>query len=294
MEGGSKAQRSHCSSSALYFISGSTHLLERKEKMMIGKVRLAVVGLCGALVLGGSAPAHADFLGLELEVAVGGWQPALSGDFSYQGNTLDDGVLGLDADTEIMARIKVEHPIPFVPDVSMRYTPMDLSGLNTTSSGFTFGNTSYQANAASQSDMSIDTLDLTLYYHLPLLEMFSLDTLDLRGGVAMRQVEGETSIRQDTAGVSKSHDFTAYVPLAYVGATLEPVDWLAVSLDVYGVKLSGHHWYDATLQGQYGFFDNWAFLGAGYRYQSLKLEDVASTTIDATVGGPFAEAGLRF
>ena len=249
--------------------------------------------LCGGIVAGFSSSAMAGFAGLKIEAAMGGWMPSFGGDLSYQGDNLNDSLLGFgDHDSELMARIQVEHPLPLIPDMALKFSPLSMDG-SASGSSFTFGNQVYN-NGSHTSELQLDTTDLTLYYHLPLLETASLNTFDLRGGLTVRRVEGFVSIIQDSDGLQRSSDFSTYMPMIYAGVTVAPVDWLSLSLDVNGIAYGGHHWYDTSIAAQYGFMGNWAFLGVGYRTQNLALDDLDRVNVDVTVSGPFAELGIKF
>ena len=247
----------------------------------------------GGIVAGFSSSAMAGFAGLKVEAAIGGWIPSFSGDLRYQGDTLDDSRLGLgNSDSEIMARIKIEHPLPLIPDLALHFSPLTLKG-TASGSTFQFGNQPFNAGGHA-TELQLDTMDLTLYYHLPLLETASLDTFDLRGGLTVRRVEGFVSVIQDSDSFQSSTDFSTYMPMVYAGVTVAPMDWLSLSLDVNGIALGGHHWYDTSVEARYSFLSNWAFLGVGYRMQNLVLDDLDSVNADITVSGPFAELGIKF
>lgn len=262
--------------------------------MMNKKVRFAALFLSTLWVGGLASTAQAGLLGFEFEAALGIWNPSLSGDSEFLGDKLDDSFMGLDSDTEMQYRFKVEHPLPLIPDAQIKYTPLSLDGSNSSAQTFTFGGTTYSADLGYTTDLELNTMDLTLFYHLPLLELLSFDTFDVRAGATIRKIDGDISIEQETTNFHDGLDYTAYLPMLYVGGTFEPFDWLSVSMDLNAVAYDGHHWYDATLQGQYGFLSNWAFVGLGYRYQSIGIKDLEDLTLDMTVDGAFAEVGLRF
>ena len=85
-----------------------------------------------------------------------------------------------------MARAKVELPL-ILPNIYLMYTPMSFDGTGSKNVTFTYGNQTFNANAPIQSKLTLDHIDLALFYPVPLLKTATLGKLNAELGLNVRK-----------------------------------------------------------------------------------------------------------
>jgi outer membrane protein len=250
------------------------------KKSMLSLVCLFVVSL---LVLPGSAFA---FLGLE--VGVGYWKQDPSGTLEYQGTSLDlKNDLKFDSKYKPYARVKAELPL-ILPNIYLMATPMEFSG--TGNKTVTFGGQNFTAGFDSK--LKMDHYDIALYYPLPFIKTASLGVLNAELGINARIINFEGTLHQPTTGISTSKKLTLYVPMIYAGIQVKPTSSFSIEAEGRGIAYSSNHYYDII--GRLKVMPAGPlFIGAGYRYESIKI-DASDVKADIKFTGPFVEAGLVF
>jgi len=235
---------------------------------------------------------------VSVELSVGAISHEPSGYIQYPSNTgttvdLKD-TLGLSKKTKPFARAKIE--IPIVPNLYLQYMPMEFSGVGRYTSTVKFGGTTFQANVDLDTYVKLDRYDLGLYYNIPLVGTLTGGVLDPELGVNFRVInfEGRITGREASSGMTKteSKSATLPVPMLYAGLGLN-LPYVSLIGEVRGVGYSGNSYYDATGEVRVKPIPV-LFVGVGYRYERLKLNDVSDITADIKVKGPFANVGVSF
>jgi outer membrane protein len=157
---------------------------------------------------------------------------------------------------------KFEHPIPLIPNASLRFSNIDVEG------------------SGSNENINLKTMDYTLYY-----EFLDNSIVSLDAGITLRMLEGTYQDGGD------KHDFDAPLPMGYlsaeVGLPLFPLKGFAM---VNAIGLAGDTYSDAEIGLAYlinpGYVLDWS-IRAGYRIQKLDLDDIDNVTADATIDGAF-------
>ncbi|MFT5880137.1 MAG: outer membrane protein [Moritella sp.] len=157
---------------------------------------------------------------------------------------------------------KFEHPIPLIPNASLRFSNIDVEG------------------SGSNENINLKTMDYTLYY-----EFLDNSIVSLDAGITLRMLEGTYQDGGD------KHDFDAPLPMGYlsaeVGLPLFPLKGFAM---VNAIGLAGDTYSDAEIGVAYlinpGYVLDWS-IRAGYRIQKLDLDDIDNVTADATIDGAF-------
>jgi outer membrane protein len=157
---------------------------------------------------------------------------------------------------------KFEHPIPLIPNASLRFSNIDVEG------------------SGSNENINLQTMDYTLYY-----EFLDNSIVSLDAGVTLRMLKGTYEDGGD------KYDFDAPLPMGYlsaeVGLPLFPLKGFAM---VNAIGLSGDVYGDAEVGVAYminpGYVLDWS-IRAGYRIQTLDLDDIDNVTADATIDGAF-------
>lgn len=176
----------------------------------------------------------------------------------------------------------LEHPIPLLPNVRLNYVKLDHTGNGTTA--FDFEGVSFSGNVANE--FSIEQTDLLLYYEV----LDNVVSLDL--GLNVRLLDISYSIADDNANAT-SGSVSAPVPMLYglIGAT----PWPGVLLSAEGSFISYSGSTVSDFNAKIAYTTNF-FVGfeAGYRTQTIELDDVDDTTANLDFKGPFVGAYVKF
>ena len=176
----------------------------------------------------------------------------------------------------------LEHPVPILPNVRLMHTQLDHSGSG--QANFEFDGISFQNNVANE--FSIEQTDLLFYYEV----LDNVVSLDL--GLNVRLLDITYQIADD-GGNNTSGSVSGGVPMVYglIGAT--PWPDLLLSAELNYVSYSGSTLSDFIARIAYttSFFVGFE---AGYRAQTLELDDIDDTNADLEFKGPFVGAYLKF
>ncbi|MBF0451626.1 MAG: TIGR04219 family outer membrane beta-barrel protein [Candidatus Magnetomorum sp.] len=236
-------------------------------------------------------PAYA--LPFKIEGAIGVWNHDPNGMINYQGNDVQlNSDLSLKDRNDMNLWVRVEHPIPMLPDIKLQYTPIKVKDDNSPNRPFIFGGTTFDEALHSELEMSI--IDVQLYNHLPFLQMASLKGLDVTYGMTFRFLNATAFISEVQSLNEKSRGFSTPMPLLCAGFNFAPLSSFAINGEFQATTYSGNHWYDVTAKLQLAPFSEYIFLGLGYRYQDFKIDNIQDVTTDQTLQGFFAEMGFRF
>jgi outer membrane protein len=245
--------------------------------------------LFGVLTI--TIPAYA--LPFRIEGAIGIWNHDPNGMINYNGDDVELNTdLSLSDRNDINLWIRVEHPIPMIPDIKLQYTPIKIKDSNSANRLFKFGG--YNFDDGIRSEMEMDIIDVQLYNHLPFLQMTSLKSLDITYGLTFRFLNANAFIEEIQTVNARSRSFSTPMALLCAGFRVAPVSSFSLIGDFQGTAYSGNHWYDVTAEVQIAPFTEHIFLGIGYRYQDFKIDNVQDVTADQTMQGWFAELGFRF
>lgn len=227
--------------------------------------------------------AHADFLSIS---AGGGiWSETPDGSFYKAGDTplnVKDQLLW-DEGKQGYAFATLEHFVPLVPNAKIIYTRLEHGGSG--NGNFTFNGVNY--NGAFSNDLSMETLDLLLYYEV----LDNVVSLDL--GLNLRTLNIDYSITDSTTGITDTSKADSVAPMIYVLVGASPLPDLIISGELSYLSYDGNTMSDFTAKIAYttSFFVGFE---AGYRRQELVLDDIDSTFADLTFAGPFAGAYVKF
>lgn len=122
-----------------------------------------------------------------VEVAAGGWQQDLSGTLSYLAITSDDVIdlkndINFDDENVFFGRIKIETPV-FLPNFYFVAAPAELEGIGSKTVSLTFGDTTFNANAALSSKVTANQYDIGVYYGLPFVKTGTAGMLNIEFGL---------------------------------------------------------------------------------------------------------------
>ena len=252
--------------------------------------------LAAALSMAFLAPAaHADTL-LGLYVGVDGWQSDNSGSFSDSGNMQD---FNFEDETFISYYAALEHPIPLVPNIKLKYTELELNGSTLLNETFEFGGTSFTTNTTATTISDLSHVDYILYY-----EIFDNDLLSFDFGLTARDFDGDVTLAAQittdsgTTTQSDSIAVTDIVPMLYVATNVGlPLTGLNLYAQGNFLSFDDHTLYDYEVGVSYELIDNLAVdmnINLGYRAVKLELEDLNDLYTNIEFDGVFIGTTIHF
>lgn len=235
----------------------------------------------------------------ELDLSIGIMQQKPSGYFQYRGDRLDiKDTLNLSDETKPFARAKFEHPVPLIPNLYGRYIPTEFSGNKTISTNIRFGDTTFTGNI--ESSLKLDKYDLGIYYNVPFVGLATAGLLDPEVGVNLRYVDFEGKVTGTSGGqrVTKSKSASIALPMLYAGLAVNLPVKLSLVGELRAIGYQENLYYDWNGEIRFkpvgvpliGHF----YIGAGYREEKLKLDDISDIYSDVKVKGFYGVLGVNF
>ena len=176
----------------------------------------------------------------------------------------------------------LEHPIPILPNVRLMYTSLDHSGNGNVP--FDFDGESFSGNIAN--DFSIEETDLLLYYEV----LDNVVSLDL--GLNIRLLDITYNIVDDN-GNNTNGSVSGAVPMIYGLVGGSPWPGVLLSAEANYMAYSGSTLSDFNAKISYTT-DFFVGVEAGYRTQTIELDDVDDTNANLDFKGPFIGAYVKF
>lgn len=256
---------------------------------MMTQNRFSAKSLLATLLLAGGSlatPAHADTL--SISVGAGGWNESPSGTIQKKGDPAKVDVekqLLFSSETQGYFFVTFEHFVPLVPNVRLLHTSLSHNGSG--SSSFVFDGQTFSGNVVN--DLKLTTTDLIAYYEI----LDNIVSLDL--GVTVRKLDIDYTFKSTSGGstVTSSNTVSQTVPMLYALVGASPWPDLIVSGEINYLSYAGNTLSDITAKVAYttSFFVGFE---AGYRKQTITLDDVDSTNADITFDGLFVGAYVKF
>ncbi len=230
------------------------------------------------ILVAASVSVQADVVGGTVEASY--WHAGLSGDATIGSDTVDaedDLDFGKDSFFEIAASI--EHPVPVIPNVRLKYTALDQTESGNLSSSFDGVSGSIDTN-----------FDLTHYgavFYYEILDNWV--SIDL--GLDIRKFDGQLKISDGTNKSITEIDET--LPLGYLAAEFAmPFTDMALGAEISAISYSGNSIHDAKIRLRQGI--SLAFIELGYRQLGIKLDDVSDLDVDMDFSGVYFATGIDF
>ena len=234
--------------------------------------------------------------GIDGEISAGYIKQDISGWVKYKGSEADvEDDLKIGSENSFFVKAKLEHPIPLLPNIKLMYERMRFSGDGKVQRSYTFGNVTVNVNDRVQTKLDLDHYDLVLFYNLPFINM--LQVVDGEIGLNIRFIDFYGKVRDVDQNKEDSTSFIAPIPMLHGSLEIKPVDLFSFLIEANGIAYQGHHYYD--ISGELRIkpvrtpaFD--LFVGLGYKYEKLKIDDIDDTSADIKIKQPYAQAGLMF
>ena len=227
-----------------------------------------------------------------IEFAGGAWNQSPSGKLGYEILSVDD-VVDLESDlnyqdeTRFMGRIDIDMPL-FLPNIYLMGTPMEFEG--TTSSSFTWEGITFPVDAFTR--LTLDHLDVALYYGIPLLKTATFDTLNIDIGINVRIFDLEVEATDSVGGQTVTESYTLPIPMLFVAFQLRPIEAIAIEAEGRGIAIGSDKAYSLIGRLRWNAIGP-VFVAGGYRYDKYDIEE-DEVIVDADFSGPFGELGFSF
>ncbi len=254
------------------------------------KKLLMIISLVFLLALVGPSATYA----VGVEFAVGVWEQSPQGQLSFENDfdnlDLEDD-LNYDDETRLFARLKIDMP-SVIPNIYLMATPMEFEADSQLNRDVDFGGIVIPINVPFSSELTLDHFDVALYYGIPGLETATADLLNIEIGINIRVYDFEGKVDVPSLGLTESEDFTAPVPMVYLGAQLRPLEKLAIEVEARGIVFGDDKGYSLIGRLKWKFLKPF-FIAGGYRVDKIDVEE-DDFTLDIDFSGLFAEAGVVF
>jgi outer membrane protein len=248
--------------------------------------------LVAALSMASLAPAaHADTI-LGLYLGAEGWQADSSGSYQEKGNAQS---FDFKDETFTSFYAALEHPVPLVPNVKLKYTELELDGSATFSETFEFNGQNFTVGTQANTVTDLNHVDYIFYY-----ELFDNDLVSFDFGVNLKQFDGSIKLTGTASGqsITETRDFSGIVPLGYLRAEIGlPLTGFSVFTEGSLLAIDDSKISDYQVGIAWEVIDNLAVdvaIRAGYRSMQLDLDDIDDITTDIDTSGPFAGIQLHF
>ncbi|MBI2931589.1 MAG: hypothetical protein HYY16_08040 [Planctomycetes bacterium] len=239
---------------------------------------------------------------------VGGRYRLWQADFEGQVRADDQGVMGTDIDVESMLDIRQNLEIPdaaiwigapHVGRLIADYWRGEFEGDETLTTDVSFAGTTFSAGEQAHTEFEWRVLTAAYEYNfdIPLVSDLVSFRLGLGAGVKLVRLRGELT----TSTTSNSENVRGPLPVLRLSGEFSLGTYLSIGLEADGLSVSDFEGTSGRMsdvavfvRGGYGG----AFLGVGVRRFLLHVEggspQVDEVELDASIGGAFLEAGLRF
>lgn len=193
--------------------------------------------------------------------------------------------------------IAIEHPVPLVPNLKLRYNQLDTDG-SADVADFEFGGITY--NGTSTVDAELDHFDAIFYYEFLDNDLVSLDLgVNIKYGDFQVDISGETTDSNgNSVTASSSESYKGVIPMLYgAGAIGIPTTGLSLYAEANWIGYDDYNAYDVQAGAEYLVIDNPVIelgLQLGYRKIKIDVEDLSDLYIDTEFDGAYAGVMAHF
>jgi outer membrane protein len=267
-----------------------------------------LIVLAGIFLLSATAGANA----VTISAGGGAWRENPEGWIEYKSNNVQgtgvsskthvdvDDDLNLGTETKGEGWFKISDiPIPLFPDVKVQYTGMKFTGSGVVNSSFTFGKITVPTKSYVESKLKANQVDITLTYDFPFLRKATSERISANWGINVKVIDGYARVKYTYRKLGKTEkgeddkSATIPVPMVHLDGEIRPIDLVGLEVSGNFAGYGGSKFYETEAELKVYPIKH-TFLGVGYRYQRLKIDDISDVSSDLKVKGVFAEAGIRF
>src|SRR5690554_7417994 len=161
------------------------------------------LALVSAILIAAPLSANANLL-FTVGAKASVWDAKPTGQIDDNASVESDG-LNFKSENGRQLSVFFEHPVPFIPNVKLKRTDLDMDGSGELTKEITFAQENFTVNEQISSNIDISHTDATLYWGLPL----PLPYIDIDFGLTARMFDGDASVN------AKSVDLDITLPMAY-------------------------------------------------------------------------------
>jgi outer membrane protein len=212
------------------------------------------------------------------------WNAEPTGQIDTDVSVEEDG-LNLEKENGQQITVFFEHPVPFIPNVKIKQTNLEVSGSGSVAVNFN----DQTFTGATDSTVDLSHTDLTLYWGLPLPIPF----VDINFGLSGRQFDGYAEVKSSTQTEHVDLDFV--LPMVYGELKIDTPFGIYASADINYVGYGDNKLSDVSYGLGYTLPIPVVDLGleAGYRKMTLKTDpDDTDIETDLDISGVYYGASL--
>lgn len=225
---------------------------------------------------------------IDLSVGAQLWTLDTEGSYSNDVNLVD---YTFDTNNNGAAYIALEHPVLLIPNVKVGYANLDNQGFTSVNTNYEFGGQVFAADSEVDTDLSLSSTDIVLYYELLDIGIVGVDV-----GLNAKVFDGEFSVVERATNNQGQESFSGVVPTLYSKLDLQlPLTGLGAYAEGSFFAIDDHEVSDYQVALYYSFVDYLALelnLQLGYRSTNVTLDDLDGIYTDVEFSGGFA--GIEF
>src|SRR5690554_7236901 len=168
------------------------------------------LALVSAILIAAPLSANANLL-FTVGAKASIWDAKPTGQIDDDASVESDG-LNFKSENGKQLSVFFEHPVPFIPNVKLKRTDLDMDGSGELTKEITFAQENFTVNEQISSNIDISHTDAILYWGLPI----PLPYINVDFGLTARMFDGDASVTgaSDPAN-PKSVDLDMSLPMAY-------------------------------------------------------------------------------
>ena len=168
------------------------------------------LALVGAILIAAPLSAQANLL-FTVGAKASVWDAEPTGQID-DNVSVEKGGLNLKSENGTQITVFFEHPVPFIPNVKLKSTDLDIKGSGVLNANINFAGKPFAVSEAVDSNINLSHTDATLYWGLPI----PLPYINVDFGLTARMFDGDASVTQvsDTTR-TESVDLDMTLPMAY-------------------------------------------------------------------------------
>ena len=240
---------------------------------------------------------YADIIGGEISLGMFNHSPSGNASYTLPFTPFNTGIdleddFGWSNEQDIMIKAYFENPVPLFPNIKVAYSDLKQSGQGIVE-GFTWGGI-IGLNGTIDTSFNLKMYDLTLYYEL-------LDNVvEVDGGLTVRYINGDISVKtlvnfgssfiSFSAGLPAQYtDLNLWIPMLYgKGKFNIPSTDISLQAEANAIHYQNTTFYDYELSARYTLAMGLGLEG-GYKSIYLDSEDLANgLKIDVDFSGFYA------
>jgi outer membrane protein len=224
-----------------------------------------------------------------LDVNIGTGNQSITGDLAFQGTKMSlQDTLGLADERQIILSVRIEHPIPILPNLYYRYIPSSFTGSKTNTTAIKYGGKTFDAKTVVTSTVELNRHDIGLYYDLP-VNLATAGILKAALGLNVRVIDFKGDLAGTVggvAGIKANKSITAPIPQLFGRLSVTPVKFISINGEIRWLGIGNNSLSDFTVEFRIKPVSIF-YAGAGYFRETATID-----TDDVKAGIDIAQSYL--